>query len=133
MDLSSFLYFQSRRAWLKVELRSLNTWAYAPLYTCIIDKDNTVCGLLPEKLHENIDILGKVCEFIAIPEGSSDSSLCPPNDKLSSKKRRDGGCQFYNLLLVEWVNGVAYRKALGWVDKSTWEETTTELLDITLG
>jgi hypothetical protein len=40
---------------------------------------------------------------------------------------------FYNVLWVEWTDGVAYRKAAGYVTKSAWEAADRELIDVVLG
>ena len=47
--------------------------------------------------------------------------------------RRKGLYEFYNVLWVEWVDGVAYRKCLGRVEKSVWEEIAKDDIDLTLG
>ncbi|KAF4958051.1 hypothetical protein FGADI_2681 [Fusarium gaditjirri] len=40
---------------------------------------------------------------------------------------------FYGVLWVEWVNGVAYRKGCGYVKKELWEEQDVEDVDLVLG
>jgi hypothetical protein len=41
--------------------------------------------------------------------------------------------QYYNVLWIEWQDGVAYRKALGWIGKLAWESSNLEWIDLTLG
>ena len=41
--------------------------------------------------------------------------------------------EFYNVLWIEWKDGVAYRKGLGRVRKEAWESQATEWIDLTLG
>lgn len=41
--------------------------------------------------------------------------------------------EFYNVLWVEWLNGVASRKALGRVSKDAWERNRPQVASITLG
>ena len=41
--------------------------------------------------------------------------------------------EFYNVLWIEWKDGVAYRKGLGRVVKEAWESQATEWIDLTLG
>ena len=41
--------------------------------------------------------------------------------------------EFYNVLWIEWKEGVAYRKGLGRVVKEAWERQATEWIDLTLG
>jgi hypothetical protein len=40
---------------------------------------------------------------------------------------------FYNVLWIEWEDGIAYRKALGRVFKDAWERQDLEETDIVLG
>jgi hypothetical protein len=47
--------------------------------------------------------------------------------------RKAGEYHFYNVMAIEWVSSVAYRKAVGRVIKSTWEKLATEDIDVTLG
>ncbi|KAI9642534.1 hypothetical protein NHQ30_009339 [Ciborinia camelliae] len=41
--------------------------------------------------------------------------------------------EFYNCLWIEWIDGIAYRKALGRVKKSVWESLDLEEIDLLLG
>lgn len=41
--------------------------------------------------------------------------------------------EVYNVLWVEWENGVAYRRASGWVDRGQWERHDLEDVDLVLG
>lgn len=40
---------------------------------------------------------------------------------------------FYTVLWIEWEGGVAYRKAIGWIEKSKWEQLDLEDVDLVLG
>lgn len=40
---------------------------------------------------------------------------------------------FYFVLWIEWNAGIAYRKALGWIDKSYWDAAETDTIDVRLG
>lgn len=44
-----------------------------------------------------------------------------------------GVYSWYNVLWIEWKDGVAYRKALGRVFKEVWEAQPLEYVDVTLG
>ena len=46
---------------------------------------------------------------------------------------RDGDYEFYNVLWIEWVDGIAYRKALGRVEKTAWDAAATKIISVTLG
>ncbi|KAN0122672.1 HET domain containing protein [Hyaloscypha variabilis] len=41
--------------------------------------------------------------------------------------------EFYNVLWIEWKDGIAYRKCLGRVEKHMWEVQPLEWIDVTLG
>jgi hypothetical protein len=62
-------------------------------------------------------------------------SECPYGKDLRQKKfpERSGKYEFYNVLLVEWEDGVAYRKALGRIMKEVWEHQDIEMIDLILG
>jgi hypothetical protein len=40
---------------------------------------------------------------------------------------------YYNVMWIEWIDGVAYRKALGQIEKEAWESSSLEWIDLTLG
>ena len=42
-------------------------------------------------------------------------------------------CEFYNVLWVERKDGVAYRRACGWVSKAVWEANATAPVGVKLG
>lgn len=42
-------------------------------------------------------------------------------------------CEFYNVLWIERVEGIAYRRACGWVPKHIWEAHATGPVDVKLG
>lgn len=50
-----------------------------------------------------------------------------------SQNLEDGGCEFYNVLWIMRRDGVAYRKACGWVPKHVWEAYATGPVEIKLG
>ncbi|KAI1746812.1 heterokaryon incompatibility protein-domain-containing protein [Xylaria castorea] len=41
--------------------------------------------------------------------------------------------EFYNVLFIEWEQGIAYRKGVGRVWKEAWEQLNTSVVDIILG
>jgi len=44
-----------------------------------------------------------------------------------------GARDFYNVLWIEWTDGIAYRKGVGFVTKAAWEAADRELIDVVLG
>lgn len=50
-----------------------------------------------------------------------------------SSGESEGEYQFYNVLWIERVDGIAYRKAAGRVPKDVWEENCLEPTRVILG
>lgn len=78
------------------------------------------------------------CELVAISaayayEGYGASVI----DEWYAAERPKGSVlekyEYYNVLWVEWKDGIAYRKALGRVMKSAWEAQELEWIDLVLG
>jgi hypothetical protein len=42
-------------------------------------------------------------------------------------------CEFYNVLWVEWKDGVAFRRACGWVPKCVWEANAKGPVEVKMG
>jgi Heterokaryon incompatibility protein (HET) len=43
------------------------------------------------------------------------------------------GKEMYNVLWIEWKDGIAYRKGIGWISKAAWSSKPTERIDLILG
>ena len=78
-----------------------------------------------------------LCELVEISAGSVEDQ---PIEETSFDEwnrpgcpRREGLYEFVNVIWIEWVDGVAYRKALGRVRKKIWRKEATEKLHMTLG
>ena len=41
--------------------------------------------------------------------------------------------EFYNVLWIEWQDGIAYRKGIGRVWKEVWDRQASEKVDVVLG
>jgi hypothetical protein len=52
---------------------------------------------------------------------------------LPSWSQMEGVYQFYNVMQIEWNNGLAYRVAVGRVEKTTWERVAMEDIEVTIG
>jgi hypothetical protein len=49
------------------------------------------------------------------------------------QRRGAGAHGFYNVMWIEWSEGIAYRKAIGRVHKDLWNNLPLEEIDILLG
>jgi hypothetical protein len=115
-----------------IELLILNTSAWAGVLRLNHDVEDTI-----ERADERS---GQLVEVIEISAGSV-------KDREAEKQSFDewewGGClesrlsrkvyEFYNVLWISWEDGVAYRKALGRVEKHVWEALEKEKIDVILG
>ena len=84
---------------------------------------------------------GCFCEVIAISRGSAQRRMPDKDiyfqafnemDKVDEIKFLDSYA-FYNVLWIEMIQGVAYRKAVGRVWEDAWEQLATKEVDILLG
>jgi hypothetical protein len=67
---------------------------------------------------------GEVCELIEMSLGEVKNGECP--FLLRSP-------EMVNVMWIEWDGTVAFRKAIGRVEKSIWIEVATEVKDVTIG
>jgi hypothetical protein len=74
--------------------------------------------------------MGTRCDLVAISEGSNSS---PPDPMVDLHGDWPYLKEFYNVLWIEWVDGIAYRKALGKVAKNVWDSHPEEWIDVILG
>ena len=108
------------------------------------DNDGTWAGTI--QLHDNallssstnifLDDSSKL-ELVSISAGTT-TCLKEPRTFRASQGDRAGMSdlylfEFYNVLWIEWKEGIAYRKGLGRVIKEAWERQATEWIDLTLG
>jgi hypothetical protein len=143
---SRFLYCRTRRAFLKG--RELFNQTIASKCTCVeLERmDNAAwAGIL--RLNQNLR--GKsmkmafdphhIYELIELSRGTVRNQ---PTEEASFDEwdrpgcRRSnavGGYEFYNVMWIKRVEDVAYREAIGRVEKSVWEEVATEYVEMTLG
>ena len=81
---------------------------------------------------------GDLCELVAISRGyfyeKWELSEFQIDEWRHKERPRDSEkYEFYNVLWVEWQDGIAYRKACGRVMKSAWECQELEWVDLVLG
>jgi hypothetical protein len=72
-------------------------------------------------------------ELIAISTGSGTEYQLWHGSDVPEQHREPCIWDFYNVLWIEWIAGVAYRKAVGYVVKSAWEAADREFIDVILG
>lgn len=117
----------TRRGWFETKTK---TRARNSKYVSLLDESRKECGVL--HLHIKADL----SHFLeAEADGSAAKielvAICL-RSMVQGRKQRASPDR-YGILWVEWENGVAYRKASGWVDKEKWEEHELEDIHLVLG
>lgn len=78
------------------------------------------------------------CELIAISRGYAYNRTERVHYDLAERSHEERPksaerYEFYNVLWIEWKDGIAYRKGVGRVKKSMWEAQPLEWIQVTLG
>lgn len=136
---SRFLHARTRRAYFKLG-RSYSSTTSVCTVTEVTESGRWagVLRLNYAAYHDHRSShRGKRVELVEISAGSTTNQAMGEEsfDEWNSPEcpRHTGVYEFYNVLWVEWEEGVAYRKALGRVEKSVWERKEKEEIDLVLG
>jgi hypothetical protein len=106
---------------------------------CLVDDQLQFAGILYLNLPDSQGAPESfTCDLVAISAGwikDDDYSREWWLTEWSCPERPKSGdlYEFYNVMWVEWHNGIAYRKAIGRVWKEAWERQDLEWLDVKLG
>ncbi|CAN9172676.1 unnamed protein product [Alternaria alternata] len=107
-----------------------------PILLHILDTMRESSGVirLPGDWHESHLETEMGVELIAISTESRAKYELYHDDYFPREHRKPNGIwDLYNVLWIEWTDGVAYRKAVGQVTKAAWEAADRELIDVVLG
>jgi hypothetical protein len=137
-----FILCRTSRCWLDVtaDIRE------SRLFGCLRDGAGTWAGTLnahncrfsfPDSTRKPLLSLAR-CELIAISTGIAHGYPNGPNpfcirESNCKERPQTHTYEFYNVLWIEWEDGIAYRKGVGRVEKSRWEAQPLEWIDVTLG
>ena len=130
-----------------------SSWTHYCETRFIRDEEGNNCGVLRIPVTPNSSGLenGDQCEVIAISAGltpttSWNTVLEEWANRLEvleewasrlefrNERGRPGKIsEYYNILWIQWKDGIAYREALGRIFKESWENHPTELIDVILG
>jgi hypothetical protein len=73
-------------------------------------------------------------ELIAISTGNVARHDLWYRSNVPAEGRKLGGIwEFYNVLWIEWTDDVAYRIAVGHIDKGAWEAADRKFIHVVLG
>jgi hypothetical protein len=105
------------------------------LWLFLRDRAGILAGVL--NVHD-LNFPSGTCELISISMGYAcggrmyDQCLVERYTTLIPKSHEER-YEFYNVLWIEWEDGIAFRKGVGRVEKSMWEAQPLEWIDVTLG
>ncbi len=112
------------------------SWTCCPI-SLADSKGNWAGTLRLGTLPSNRPPVGELCELIALSLGTavegSDYSGGLDEWEIPERPRDSEYYRFYNVMCIEWENGIAYRKAVGTVYKDMWESQTLEKITVVLG
>ena len=151
---NTLLYFHTERAWLTLgeihprttpRLPLLNQSLFESREVDLTDSRGNLAGILTANLvASDTPPTGERCELIAISRGyifnpDAEGGMFKRAEVALSEwhdRRRPKSSTFYhffNVLWIEWRDGIAYRKALGRVFKEAWYAQFRESVYVTLG
>jgi hypothetical protein len=133
LDNFSFISCRTTRCWLD---SAENNLEYdSPLWLSLRDGAGILAGVL--NVHDLNFSIG-TCELISISMGYAyggsiyNPGLVEERTELVPRSNEER-YNFYNVLWIEWEDGIAFRKGVGRVEKSIWEAQPLEWIDVTLG
>ena len=142
----SLLSCRTQKAWLHIGEKYQDRKNCRSVHT----KDNEWAGILyleeGQSLElvseENRGVAGSLCEFalLSLTEKQSQKDGCdsvwnnsPQEWEYRARNKATGSHQFYNVLWIEWLHGIAYRRAYGQIKKALWDRQEIEYFDLILG
>ena len=134
---SRFLLFKAQHAWFLMG-QDVRTADWPALYVKLCDPLGHWAGaLLLHTPHPDPLPTAESCELLALSLATvnTDSPACSDLNKvLLPGEYRDCKAQkFYFVMWIEWEDGIAYRKAVGMVDRDVWDQQNPTTIDVVLG
>jgi hypothetical protein len=137
---AAWLSFRTQRTWLCV---GEDVSIYRP---CVSVRDNSGpwAGILNPHNEQDLALLLRdagpfprkpIIELIAISRGSAYNARYGTSLdewRLEERPKSFENYEYFNVLWIEWDDGIAYRKALGRIVMEIWERQVLELVDVTL-
>ena len=133
---SRFLFFKAQHVWFLVE-QDVRTPDWPGRYVKLCDPlGNWAGSFIPHTPTSDPFSTGESCELLALSLATVDTAsatyyrldtaLLPPSKDLKVYK-------FYYVMWIEREDGIAYRKAIGMVDKDIWDQQNPTTIDVVLG
>ncbi|KAL8849155.1 MAG: hypothetical protein Q9221_005832 [Calogaya cf. arnoldii] len=135
---SRYLIFNAQRAWLLVgQYIEAADESWTAGIVSLYDKIGNWAGSL--RLHtspSNGPRIGEACELLALSLGSTETGSADQSSVLSDDAEHHPVTkvyEFYNVMWIEWENGIAYRKAVGTVYEDRWQMQNPKWIRVVLG
>lgn len=144
---SRYLHCRTRHARLQGEAKTYRAFASGCVVVALQDTDGNMIGSLRLNSSERLDsaLLWDLIELssgsMELDHGGEDQLEHPFADVFDewilprwSRDGRGGIYEFYNVMHVEWTApGVAFRVAVGRVEKQAWERLAVQEIEVSLG
>jgi Heterokaryon incompatibility protein (HET) len=138
----SFLKFRTFRCFLytgpPLEHDTLDLDSICFTFALLDDQDQIIGGMCSNTPAREGVVKGQRCELILISAATverdySNLGLYFPEAIKIDEDNSLGIYEFYNVLWIEWEEGIAYRKNVGRVSKQAWHRQEIEEIDVILG
>lgn len=134
----AFISCRAQRAFVRIGERLKPIYIICGPLFIVRDEGGAWAGVV--QLHEDLPPdSGVKFELAAISLGSARNSSeelvyaqCPEWDH-EERPKTGRDYEWYNVLWIEWKDGIAYRKGLGRIAKGAWESLDLEWIDLILG
>ncbi|GME48533.1 hypothetical protein CJF30_00009666 [Neofusicoccum parvum] len=150
---TGILRFKTMSAMFAVEETCWNQFVFSNDYDCeysglykVFDKDSWVGSIhLEHAVAKELSVgLGALHEFIVLSKSGGRLQplkvpVRPLDDDVddvplySENLLKEYGCDVYNVMLVSWEEGVAFRRGIGQIHKASFEHAGWALKDVKLG
>ncbi|KAJ4137181.1 hypothetical protein NW768_002762 [Fusarium equiseti] len=136
---SPYISTTSQRAWLFCDQEPWKALKGCPLLS-LRQRDGTWAGIL--RAHDDLDVSGltlqnpnEAVELVEIAMGYCSETEWSGVDELrhQERPRSDHWYEYYTVMWVKWIQGVAYRRGLGRVHKACWEAQRGNPFELILG
>ncbi|KAH7234287.1 hypothetical protein B0J15DRAFT_517264 [Fusarium solani] len=136
---SPYISTTSQRAWFLCDGEPWMTWE-SPLLFSLRKLDGTWAGILQP--HDGLDMSGlalqspdEAVELVEIAAGFCSESEWSGVYEMYHQERPKSGhwYEYFNVLWVKWINGIAYRRGIGRIHKACWEAQRGDPFELLLG
>lgn len=133
-----YLHCTTNRATLTAGVTFASSASLCTAIDLLVTESHVWAGVLRlNQTTEESIVQGQNIELIEISRGCVKNNLVEQRS-FDEWTRGAWSCgediyEFYNVLWVDWIQGIAYRKACGRVKRNIWEELTGGKVEVTLG